>query len=471
MKRVLVLTFMLSVLLSVVSCGGSSVNDALSEEAVIECLEKVPGISEIEAVTEENDPNGMLNKADSYIACVYFSYVLVDEDELYGDGLIDCGTDAGGCIEVFADKEDAKKRNEYLATFDGSPLSSGSHTVSGTVVIRTSDLLTASQQRFLEANIIASLNRENVKQLDSGFSEKTDDELKIYTRNLAEQEYYSKHETLLALVQQGCSLEKAKEYTESCGADWNEIAKSSIELFETMYDAISPFDAADLLACSQFSQEQIEYALMYSQIDWQKSALVYAEQYFYGFDADDCITPAMLRRELEYYQEFSPSIVAYAIENCAVDWEKMAVRAISKYADSSADNATYFGFCIEHGVFEDAEENFRCVVCGEESQDIVAFVFTRDAVRDALISWEFDLEDINSALDYCDSDLNDLWGWFAYIDYPEYWLADFCLGEWLSAINTKPTRTEAKEKLREYGFDVEVCEFTVDNWDGWYFRN
>lgn len=45
-----------------------------------------------------------------------------------------------------------------LASFDGAGfLASGSHSVVGTVVIRTSDNLTATQQKEMEANIYNSL--------------------------------------------------------------------------------------------------------------------------------------------------------------------------------------------------------------------------------------------------------------------------------------------------------------------------
>ncbi len=60
---------------------------------------------------------------------------------------------------MYSTVEDANKRNDYLASFDGGILSSGSHTVVGTVLVRTSDELTASQQDQLEAAIIESLTR------------------------------------------------------------------------------------------------------------------------------------------------------------------------------------------------------------------------------------------------------------------------------------------------------------------------
>ena len=37
--------------------------------------------------------------------------------------------------------------NDYLAAFDGGIFASGSHTVVGTVLVRTSNELTASQQK------------------------------------------------------------------------------------------------------------------------------------------------------------------------------------------------------------------------------------------------------------------------------------------------------------------------------------
>ena len=84
-------------------------------------------------------------------------YALVNQNDVYGTTLIDKGTEAGGSIEVYSNVEDATSRRDYLAGFDGSIFASGSHTVVGTVLVRTSDKLTASQQQAMEANIIAAL--------------------------------------------------------------------------------------------------------------------------------------------------------------------------------------------------------------------------------------------------------------------------------------------------------------------------
>ena len=130
-----------------------------SEEFVISRIQPIEGITGVAAVTEDNDPNGNLNKAGGYTAQVYFSYSLVDQSQTFGNTLIDKGTQAGGSVEVYKTVEEAEKRNDYLAVYDGSILSSGSHKVVGTVLVRTSNLLTASQQTELESKIIEALFR------------------------------------------------------------------------------------------------------------------------------------------------------------------------------------------------------------------------------------------------------------------------------------------------------------------------
>lgn len=131
-----------------------------SETFVIERLTGLPGITMIEAATEDNDPNGQLHKPGGYTAAVFFIYDQVtDSYVLYskGDTPVERATDGGGCIEVYEAVEYAEARNTYLASYDGTVLSSGSHTVCGTIVVRTSDELTATQQKELEAMIIDAL--------------------------------------------------------------------------------------------------------------------------------------------------------------------------------------------------------------------------------------------------------------------------------------------------------------------------
>lgn len=130
-----------------------------SEAFVIERLQGIEGIGDISAVTEDNDPNGQLGKDGGYTATVYFTSPMVDQANVIGASVVEKGCDGGGAIEVYANADDANKREEYLSTFDGSILSSGSHEVVGTVLVRTSNNLTASQQDQLEASIIDALTR------------------------------------------------------------------------------------------------------------------------------------------------------------------------------------------------------------------------------------------------------------------------------------------------------------------------
>ena len=120
-------------------------------------LNDVPSIQEIQSVTEENDPNGQLNKQGGYTSAIFFSSVNVNQNYLIGNSVIEKGTIAGGSIEVYDTIEDAEARNNYLSAFDGGFLSAGSHNIVGTVVVRTSDELTATQQKDLESEIVNKL--------------------------------------------------------------------------------------------------------------------------------------------------------------------------------------------------------------------------------------------------------------------------------------------------------------------------
>lgn len=135
-----------------------------SEDFVLQRVLTIDDVADARAVTEDQDPNGKLHKAGGYTATIYIESKKVNQSGIYSSGeyadaLIDKGTDAGGAVEVYANEEDAKKRNDYLATYDGGIFSSGSHKVVGTLVIRTSDELNASQQQEFEQKIIEALTK------------------------------------------------------------------------------------------------------------------------------------------------------------------------------------------------------------------------------------------------------------------------------------------------------------------------
>lgn len=109
-------------------------------------LKNISSIKEVEAVTENNDPNKMLGKEGGYTSCIYFTISDIDSDSVEGGTVVAKGTDAGGAIEVFSSVEDAEARCEYLAGFDNTLLYSGSYAIVGTMVIRTSYRLDGESQ-------------------------------------------------------------------------------------------------------------------------------------------------------------------------------------------------------------------------------------------------------------------------------------------------------------------------------------
>ena len=130
-----------------------------SEEFILQRILKIDEVKSARAVTEDHDPNGNLHKAGGYTAAIYFESKNVNQKIFTKKNVIDKGTDAGGQIEVYANEEDAIKRADYLSTFDGTVIDSGTHRVIGTVLIRTSSRLTASKQKALESKIIEELIR------------------------------------------------------------------------------------------------------------------------------------------------------------------------------------------------------------------------------------------------------------------------------------------------------------------------
>ena len=125
-----------------------------SEQFVIEKLSGLDVITEIAAATEDHDPNGNLHKQGGYTSAVYFTTTYLDPSTVNGNSIIDKGTNGGGQIEVYETVDNAINRDNYLSSFGGA-INPGSHIVLGSMVIRTSKYLPASQQKELERIIVA----------------------------------------------------------------------------------------------------------------------------------------------------------------------------------------------------------------------------------------------------------------------------------------------------------------------------
>ena len=117
---------------------------APSEAWVMERLGRVEDILEIQPVTSDNDPNGLLHQENGgYTACIYFTSTGI---ESAGDSPVSRGTDGGGAVEVYSTVQDAEARCEYLSGFDNTILYTGSYAIVGTMVIRISYAYTDEAQ-------------------------------------------------------------------------------------------------------------------------------------------------------------------------------------------------------------------------------------------------------------------------------------------------------------------------------------
>lgn len=134
---------------------------APTDEFVMERLQRIETITEMDAVSEDHDPNGLLNKQGGYIGCIYFEDSQVDRSKIYirdgEDNVIDVGTQGGGAVEIFKTVDEAMTRDTYLASFDGGALASGSHYLVGTCLVRTSNELNGTQQLELTDQIRQAL--------------------------------------------------------------------------------------------------------------------------------------------------------------------------------------------------------------------------------------------------------------------------------------------------------------------------
>ena len=100
---------------------------APSEAWVMELLGRVEDILEIQPVTSDNDPNGLLHQENGgYTACIYFTSTGI---ETAGVRPVSRGTDGGGAVEEYSTVQAAEARGEELRGFDNAILYTGSHAV------------------------------------------------------------------------------------------------------------------------------------------------------------------------------------------------------------------------------------------------------------------------------------------------------------------------------------------------------
>jgi len=130
---------------------------APDSEWVLSRLNNIDEIVRTQVVTETNDPDGLLDKEGGYSDCIYFTVAAALPHKVPGNSIVEKGIDGGGAVEIYPTLEDAEARVEYLSGFDGTILYSGSYAIVGTMVIRTSFMLTDEQQLNLTNSITKTL--------------------------------------------------------------------------------------------------------------------------------------------------------------------------------------------------------------------------------------------------------------------------------------------------------------------------
>ncbi len=260
-----------------------------TEAYIIQCLKTIPEIVNISAVTEDNDPNGNLNKPGGYTATVYFAHEKINLDKsIYGETLIEQGTDAGGGIEVYTCVEDAVKRRDYLATFDGGIFANGTHTVIGTVLVRTSNELTATQQKDLEAKLIAAL---------TFLSEEDQKDAETPKEDTSTTEPPKQDETTTPSTSDTTPPETDPPTDNNNAAIV--VAKSYINAYECAY----PNALKDHMKANGYTDIQINYALNSGQLDWITDIkdIIWS----YNFEAEEITVTNCVRCHKKFYGEYN----------------------------------------------------------------------------------------------------------------------------------------------------------------------
>lgn len=125
-------------------------------EDIVKKLGKITSINDIEIVNDEDKKSDLFNYDGMFKDCAYFTSKLV-KDAIDGQTAVEKGTDAGGCIEIYETVEKAHERFDYLMGFDNTIYYSGQFVIVGTMVVRTSYLLSDEDNSKTVDDIINAL--------------------------------------------------------------------------------------------------------------------------------------------------------------------------------------------------------------------------------------------------------------------------------------------------------------------------
>lgn len=391
-----------------------------TEAYIIQCLKTIPEIVNISAVTEDNDPNGNLNKPGGYTATVYFAHEKINLDKsIYGETLIEQGTDAGGGIEVYTCVEDAVKRRDYLATFDGGIFANGTHTVIGTVLVRTSNELTATQQKDLEAKLIAALtylpeidkkDSESNNSNDTTTPPTTTPDTTPPTTNTTEPDDKKENDPPVTVQpvdrKQVAVAEAIKQANRWFPTDRHFI--EHILVNPSLEEGFEPY-----------TEDEAAYAIANADIDWKEHALYNAIEVLEANPGID-----FSQRDIRDFVEdsggycgcagYTDAEIQYAVDNCGIDWNSEAINAMREYWNNDYSVIVTFydfydylaGLGYDDTTIEYALNNTSGYYRGEATaneEERVKLLLSYGYTREAIINWYSEMMDYSEAEALVDS--------------------------------------------------------------------
>lgn len=125
----------------------TTANKEMSAEDIVNSLkEKNENIGKVVVYTAETDTNNLLGKPNQYISKVNFA------DNRISQEFVDENDAKGGTIEVFTNKEDMKKRKEYIEQISSSASMFAQYIYSkGNALLRIEKDLTPEQAKEYES--------------------------------------------------------------------------------------------------------------------------------------------------------------------------------------------------------------------------------------------------------------------------------------------------------------------------------
>ena len=296
-----------------------------SESFVLERITNIrdqAGMTDVIALTEDNDPENYIGKAGWYTAKIIFRHKDVEH---YGleSGLLtlsEVGNPAGGCVEVYRTEEDAQRRADELKSQEGTARSPGARVICGTMVIRVSDdLKTSYQQELLTLITNEMLRIEQTEQSSQGNTTKEE--------NPSQGEQTTPNTTTStdnnSNSDNTSSSNDNSNKTETPKPNKNQEAVAAAEEMVNFYATVYPTLVKQLLMEDySFSESQANYGVNNANIDWNFYAKIHLEEY-YGINEGN-VTKSDAERHLGADKGYSDSAIQYAFANADIDWDKAA---------------------------------------------------------------------------------------------------------------------------------------------------